>query len=399
MKKIKVLFMIHTLQIGGAERVFVNFINNMNKEKYDITVMTVVNTGAFRRELTEDVKYESIIDLNFFKKNKVPSKKSGNLLNGTSILKSVLSKIYQFFWRHIDCERIYKKRVNDKYDVEIAFLEGISAKIIANSTNKKSKKIAWIHVDLLNERKTEKFFKNHHEEKEVYNSFDKIVCVSNDVRKQFIRKFDYSPDKVIVRYNPIDESKILELSKETNLVCDKNHFTLCAIGRLSTQKAFDRIINCTYKLKQEGFIFDVWIIGVGAEEARLKKLADDYNLDIKFLGYQENPYKYILQADLIVCSSIAEGFSSVISEAVILEKPIVTTECSGMKEILGENSEYGLICENSEESLYLGLRSLLANKDEYDYYKNKVKMRKDFFSLSNSVKKIEELIDVTYEKF
>lgn len=403
MSRIKVLFMIHTLQIGGAERVFVDFINNLDKKKYDITVMTVVNTGAFRNELSEEVNYGSIIDLSCFRKKKnsqVSNKKSGNLLSGTSILKSIISKIYLFFWRHIDCKKIYRKKVKNNYDVEIAFLEGVSAKIIANSSNEKSKKIAWIHVDLLNERKTEKFFKNYYEEKETYNSFDKVVCVSNDVREQFIKKFDYLPDKVIVRYNPIDENKIIEMSKEGNLKYNKNKFTLCSIGRLSTQKAFDRLINCTYKLKREGFIFDVWIIGVGSEEAKLKKLVIEYKLNnVKFLGYQKNPYKYLVSADLIVCSSIAEGFSTVISEAVILGKPIVTTDCSGMKEMLGENSEYGLICKNSEEGLYLALKSLLTDKNKYIYYKDSVKKRKDFFSLSNSVKKIEELIDVTYEKF
>ena len=161
MKK-KILFLIHTLQVGGAEKVLVNLVNKLDKKKYDVTVMTVINTGAFREALDKDIKYKTIIDI------KMPGKKtknkSGNLLNKTSKVKQMMANLYRWAWRYVNCEKIYKKFIKEDYDVEVAFLEGISAKIIANSTNKHAKKIAWIHVDLLNEKKTEKFFKYREEE-------------------------------------------------------------------------------------------------------------------------------------------------------------------------------------------------------------------------------------------
>ena len=96
---------------------------------------------------------------------------------------------------------------------------------------------------------------------------------------------------------------------------------------------------------------------------------------------------------MFVCSSRAEGFSTVVSEAIILEKPIVTTDCSGMKELLGEYGEYGLICDNDEEALYKTLKKFLQNKKLFEHYKNVVKGRKEIFNIETSIKDIEKLFE------
>ena len=392
-EKKKVLFLIHTLQIGGAEKVLVNLVNKLDKRKYDITVMTVINTGAFRKKLNKDIHYKTIFDIKFLSKEKQKNNKdvSGNLLNKTSKVKMILASLYQFFWRHIDCEKIYNRYVKDNYDIEIAFLEGISTKIIANSTNKNAKKITWLHVDLINETKTEKFFKNKEEEINIYQRFDQIVGVSKYVIEQAVKKYQLELEKTIVRYNPIDKEEIEKKANE-DVKMKKNRFTMISIGRLSKQKGYDRLLKIIKRLKDDGLEFDLWIIGVGAEEKKLKKYIDENNLtNVKLLGYQNNPYPYVKSADLFVCSSRAEGFSTVISEAVILEKVIVTTECSGMREILGERSEYGLICENSEEALYTNLKDIILNKEKLGYYKKIVKIRKEIFDINEAINKIEEL--------
>lgn len=397
MKKKKILFLIHTLQIGGAEKVLVNLANSMDKNKYDITVMTVINTGAFRKYLDKEIHYKTIFNIKFLNKDKKAKDNdnnvSGNLFDKTSKVKNMLASMYKCFWRNINCEKIYNKYVKDNYDVEVAFLEGVASKIIANSTNRNEKKIVWIHVDLINERKTEKFFKNIEDESNNYKRFDKVVGVSKYVVEQAIKKFNLNPEKTIVRYNPIDVKEI-ETKANEKIDIKKEQFTIITIGRLSIQKGYDRLLRVVKKLNEDGLKFDLWIIGVGAEEDKLKKYISENNLqNVKLLGYQNNPYKYIKMADMFVCSSRAEGFSTVVSEAVILEKPIVTTDCSGMREILGNNSEYGVICENNEEALYNGIKSLLNDKTKFDYYKDIVKKRKGIFEIKESVKKIEEIFE------
>lgn len=395
-EKKKVLFLIHTLQIGGAEKVLVNLVNKLNQQKYDITVMTVINAGAFRKKLNKNIHYKTIFDIKFLSKEKESTKSnnqnSGNLFSKTSRIKNILASLYKFFWRNVNCEKIYNKYVKDDYDVEVAFLEGVASKIIANSTNKEAKKIAWLHVDLINETKTERFFKNDEDEKNNYHKFDKIVGVSKYVVEQAIKKYQLNPDKTIVRYNPIDKDDIENKANE-KIDIEKKQFTMISIGRLSIQKGYDRLLKVVKKLNNDKLKFDLWIIGVGAEEEKLKKYIQENNLtNVKLLGYKSNPYKYINVADMFVCSSRAEGFSTVVSEAVILEKPIVTTECSGMREILGKNSEYGLICENNEEALYIALKDILSNKEKFNYYQNEVKTRKEIFDVEEAVKNIEELL-------
>lgn len=396
-EKKKILFLIHTLQIGGAEKVLVNLVNKLDQQKYDVTVMTVINAGAFRKKLNKNIHYKTIFDIKFLSKEKKSKKSdnqdSGNLFSKTSRIKNILASLYKFLWRNvINCEKIYNKYVKDDYDVEVAFLEGISSKIIANSTNKKAKKIAWLHVDLINETKTEKFFKNREDEKNNYQKFDKIVGVSKYVVEQATKKYQLNPNKTIVKYNPIDKDDIEKKANE-KIDIEKKQFTMISIGRLSIQKGYDRLLKVVKKLNNDKLKFDLWIVGVGAEEEKLKKYIQENNLtNVKLLGYKSNPYKYINATDMFVCSSRAEGFSTVVSEAVILEKPIVTTECSGMREILGEDSEYGLICENDEEALYKALKEMLSNKEKFNYYQDAVKTRKEIFDIGEAVKNIEELL-------
>lgn len=391
-QKKKILFLIHTLQVGGAEKVLVNLVNNMDKSKYDITVMTVVNTGAFRKELYNEFKYKTIFNIPNVKKKS--NGESGNILNKTSKIKKFLLRLYGFFWRHVDCKKIYKRYIKDEYDVEIAFLEGVATKIISASTNKNSKKIAWLHVDLVKETKTDKFFKSTIEEKKIYEHFDNIVAVSKVVKDQFISKFSFEQkEKVIVRYNVIDEKAIYQKSKE-KLPIEKTKFTLCTIGRLASQKGYSRLLKIVKKLNDDGLVFELWIIGVGPEERLLKDFIQENNLqNVVMLGYQKNPYKYLTNADAFVCSSIAEGFSTVVSEAIILGKPVITTDCAGMKEMLGENDEFGIVTENSENGLYNGLNKFLSDEKIYDFYKKQILKRKDMFSLKKAVSEVEKLIE------
>lgn len=318
-------------------------------------------------------------------------------MNKESILKSVLSKLYTFIWRHLQCKKIYQRYIKEEYDYEVAFLEGIPAKIISQSTNQQSVKISWIHVDLIEETKSEKFFRSLQDENDTYQKFNQIVAVSEIVREQFIKKFLFDKEKVIIKYNPNDDREIRKKAQET--VDDKKNekqFLICTVGRLTAQKGYDRLVRIAKRLADNNINYKLWIIGVGPNDETLKKYVQDNKLEgrVKFLGYQENPYKYIKQADLFVCSSRAEGYSTVVSEACILGVPTVTTNCSGMEEILGKENEYGKIVENNEEALYKGIYEMITNKQLYETYKNKIMIQPAFVqNLSESVKQIEEIFN------
>lgn len=399
MKK-KILFLIHTLGGGGAEKVLVNLVNNMSDE-YDITLMTIIDTGIFKKDLNKNkIKYKTMFKV----PNKISNSSndiSGSLLNKTSRFKKIMASCYSFFWKIIPIKTLYKWKIKEKYDIEVAFLEGITAKVISASNNPNSKKYVWIHVDLQNEKKSEKVFLNRKQEKKCYSKFDKIVCVSNVVKEKFIEKYNFDEKKVIIKYNPINDKDILEKCNEkiNDMPKNKGGYTLVTIGRLQYQKGYDRLVRIAKKLKEDSISFKIYIIGVGPDEDTLKKYIIDNGLInyVELLGFKKNPYPYLKNADLFVCSSRAEGFSTVATEATILGIPIVTTDCSGMKELLG-NSEYGLITENDEESLYKGLKKMLIDINIYIKYKEKIKERSNTFNLINSIKQIEEMFGDNNDK-
>ena len=107
------------------------------------------------------------------------------------------------------------------------------------------------------------------------------------------------------------------------------------------------------------------------------------------MGFHQNPYKYVARCDLYVCSSHREGFSTAVTEALVVGTPVVSTNCSGAKELLGDDNEYGIVVENSEEGIYQGMKQMLSNPEMLAYYKKQAKLRGSFFSRTETVRAVE----------
>ena len=359
---IKILFFIETLEGGGAEKVLRNLVNNMDQTKFDITVQTVWPCD-FEKYLVKGIKYKAMY--------------------------AARNTVNQYRYR-IEAETglAYKLHVKDDYDIECAYLEAGATKIMAASTNKKAKKLAWVHCDLKKASGNPEAFVE--KTKPYYAKFDKVLCVSKNVRDSFVELFgDTVPSEVL--YNTIDDGEILGKSeKALPEDIQKRRFTVLAVGRLSAPKKYLRMLKAHKRLLDEGIEHDLWILGEGPERAELEKYISDNGLDdsAKLLGFSDNPYCFMREADLLACSSDYEGFSTFVTEGVILGKPIVTTDCGGMREILGE-SEYGLITDLSDEGLYKGLKQMLTNTPLREKYAEKAAERGKAFSATQLTNKTE----------
>ena len=375
MKK-KILFLIESFAGGGVEKVFIDLINNMDISKYDITVMSIWDYGVRKKDLRKDVKYKSIF----------PNIKG-------------ISKIFHNFVEKSDGKLLYKLGIREKYDIEIAFIEGRATKIIGASTNPNSKKIAWIHTDLLNGHWTSMVFKESTElEKKCYKKFNDLVFVSNSAKEGFIKLFGDNFNNMHVKYNPIIVHDIIRKSKEDikDIERDNDRKLLVSSGRLVNVKGYDRLLEVCNKLNRDGFKYELWILGEGWGRASLEELIEKYKLNnVKLLGYKDNPHKYIKEGDLFVCSSRNEGFSLVIAEAMMLGLPVISTNCSGPNELLNFG-EYGLMVENNKEQLYEGLKSLIDDDRRLEYYSKKSKERQEFFDYKKCINNIEELFGGSY---
>jgi len=389
----KILFLIHTLRGGGAEKALVQLVNSMDKTKFDITVMTVINTGKYIKELDSNIKYkyifEEIIDTNTMDKKSFRHK--------LQFIK--LQLYYNFFWKIKSMRFLYKKHIKDKYDVEVSFLEGISAKIISSSNNKKSMKICWIHTDLTKNRSTKKFFKNKKNEIKCYSRFNKIVCVSANVMKCFLKELEMEENnKVIVRHNPMDIKNILRKSNEGfKQICREikvdDTKIICSIGRLETLKGYDKLLRVHKKLIDNGVKHKLIILGEGSQYAKLNKYISDNKLQdtAMLLGYKNNPYPYIKLCDIYACTSVFEGMSIAVCEAMVLGKAAFVTEGTGLEDIIGPNNENGMIVENSEEGIFKGLNDILQDDILIKHYAKQSRKVAHVFELKRNVKNIENL--------
>ena len=108
-------------------------------------------------------------------------------------------------------------------------------------------------------------------------------------------------------------------------------------------------------------------------------------------GNKANPYPYVRSADWFVCSSYAEGLSTVIIESLIIGTPVISTDCSGTDELLG-NSEYGIRCENSEKGLYEAIKSVLTDDSLYVKYKIKAEERGQGFNKEQLLHETEKIL-------
>ena len=265
-------------------------------------------------------------------------------------------------------------------------------KIISGSNNKCAKRLVWVHSDFTKCSGIFDWFNNEEKTKKAYKCFDKIICVSKFAKEKFIERMDIN-ENVVVKYNInlVDEIKEKSLDRVEEQF--NNRFTVSTVGRLVEAKGYDRLLRVHKRLIDDGIIYNLIIIGDGAEREKLNNYIEDNNLNesVYLLGRRDNPYKYIKNSDLFVCSSRWEGFSTVISEAIILGKPVITTRVSGTEELF-LNNEYGLIVDNDEDSLYEGLKTILINRDLYDKYNKKILERSDFFDINKLVSEIEVLL-------
>ena len=139
---------------------------------------------------------------------------------------------------------------------------------------------------------------------------------------------------------------------------------------------------------------DLWILGDGPERPKLERYVSENGLtnSVWLPGFIENPYPFMREADILACSSIYEGYSTFMTEGVILGKPIVTTEVSGMRELLGD-SEYGLIVENDDEAFYQGLKRMLMDAELRACYSQKAGIRGADFSAETLTKENESFFE------
>lgn len=380
---IKILFIVPSLAVGGMEKTQVNLANALVEKGFYVTIKATEPNTELLNKLNSKVNYQFV--------------KPGPCI----FIKKLPYLRYKFFdfgmWEtRASAKKLYKYYVgNEKYDVEIAFFRGLPIKIISGSTNNKSIKLAWVHSDFSKAVGYNSNFRNIKDVRKAYSVFDKVICVSNEAKKGFIKTIGDLGNLTTI-YNVVPCKQIVALAeKKGEFEIPKSNCKIVMVGRLlDSVKGQLRLINSVVKLKNEGYDLSLTLVGGGVDAEKIhsaivENSAQDY---ICMTGSQTNPYPYIKNSDLLVCASYFEGYNLTVAEALILGVPVLSTNCTGPNEIL-DHGKYGMIVENSEDGLYSGIKHLLDHPDRLEYYKQKAKERLDFFNEEKIIGQIEELFE------
>jgi len=367
----KILFAIPTLGGGGAERVLVNLVNSLDNSKYEITVFALFDGGVNKQYLNSNIRYKS-----FFKK----------LFRGNIHLLKLFSS-----------NLLYKLLIKDEFDIAISYLEGPTTRIISGCPFTRTKLINWVHIEIHDKKMLLQSYRSYSELIRSYKKFNRTVFVSMTAKIAFDKSFpDINTNKEVI-YNTVDYSKIISNADETisDLEIDNDKINLVSVGRYTHQKGYERLLMIIKELANQKKNVHLYLIGIGELEDEYIKIIKEQNLEryVTLVGFKTNPYKYVKSCDLFVCSSYSEGFSTAVTESLIVGTPVVTTLCSGMEELLGYNNEYGIITDNNDDALYEGIKSLVEDLDLLKKYREKATERGNQLCNENNAIKVEKLLD------
>lgn len=356
----KLLLLTPNLHGGGAEKVMVNLLNHFDRERIQPVFMAAHFSGPFTKLLPKDVE---TIDL------------------GVTRVRYVIPKLLA---------EINKS----KPDIILSTLERLNfALLFAKPFIKHKTRIVIREANLpsrtLNMYSSVRklFYRNMY--KKLYPLADHIVAQSNTMKREIVEYADVNENRVTTIHNPIDVSAISYLSCQSNPFEGGAGKNVVTVGRLEHQKGFDILIQAFHTFNDRFPGSNLYILGEGSLHNDLLQLAESLGIAnrIHFIGFQENPYIYIKNADLFVLSSRYEGFPNVLLEALACNAKIVATDCeSGPREILSR-PEYGLLVPTQN---VLGLANGMIRACNDEKTKNEGYLR----ALDYDCRKITEL----YEK-
>ncbi len=356
-KKKRLLFTVKNLEVGGIEKAQINLLNNINYNKYDVTL------------ILEEKKGELLDKVN--KKVNIRELKVSN--NDNVIIRKLINAIRKLRFKILEY---------DTYDFSCCYTT------YSYSCNKLTKIASintafYVHSDYKYVYDTEEEYREFFDSRKV-NEYTRIIFVSNESKDAFLEYYPNLKDKTLVLNNFIDTEEIITKSKEkidANRI--KNKKLLVFVGRLDdSSKKLKRAINLVKEIKD----FELWIVGDGPDRGRYEAFTKDCKVEdrVTFFGRQLNPYPYMAKADYIILTSDYEGFPVTYLEAITLNKDIITTIPTSDDYI--DIKEYAHIISKDEKEMVKEVKNIIG---EYHKYKkidiNKIQKER--------IKKLEELFN------
>lgn len=361
--KRKILFIIWSYTFGGgAESLLTMIVNNMNQERYDISIIEYEHAEV----KTEPVKCYIHV-LPYIKAVATPDK---------------FSKTYQLYNTP---EVLINTYIKGNYDLYVSFNYLIPTFLLPKGT----KNISWIHSDVYDLMK-EKSFQDRKRQNEAFNNVNKIVAISDRTEKSLFEVFPEHREKIIKIYNGIDFDSVRENSLEDSDILI-NSPAILFVGRLEERKDPTRLVNVLRLVHKYGIKAHLYYLGEGDLKKVILEQAKKHNVSefVHLLGYQKNPLPIIRQGKVTCLLSKQEGFSISLLESVALNVPFIATEIGGARE-LSNGQRCGYIIDTDEEAAKGICNWIMKDRDQINGECQESIKR---FELKNYIEKVEELFE------
>ncbi len=333
-KKKDLLFAGVNLEIGGIEKAQINLLDNINYNKYNVTLVLEEAKGKFLKDLKKDVTLQEV---------KVSKNNITILRKLINFSRKLIFEIYSYQNYDFSCCYTTYSYSSNKLS------------LIASRNNS-----LYVHTNYKDVYKEDAIVREFFDSRKI-NNYRHIFFVSNEAANYFVSLYPNLKERVLVFNNFINTNDIIEKSKEEiNIEKPKNKKLFVFVGRLEdASKKLGRMINLVKEIRN----IELWIVGDGPDGNMYHDLVKKLNLTkkIHFLGPKSNPYPYMEKADYLILTSEYEGFPVVYLEGITLKKKIITTVSVSDDEI--DMKDYAYIISKEENLMVEEVRKILDKKE------------------------------------
>lgn len=346
-KKIKILFRLRSLEMGGVPRVVLDLLRNLPKDKFDLTLMLNLYQGELVSEIPKDIK------LIVIEKGREQMSKNPIIQKIQLGLRRLRLEIYDLF-----PSLLYYLKVKEKYDIEVS--PGYAEfEMVLNSPNKTSKKVGWFHTDVSYDKDQNRVMKRI----QLMKQFDWMIFGAAQTRQIIKDLYGVTYPNSSVIYNVIKLSE----SRSKADAFPVNYETIpvfSSMGRLHSRKGYHTLAKVHKRLLDERLNHSIAVIGGGNEMQNLQNQAKELGIEKTFLllDSQKNPWPYIKASDYFVLPSQSESYPLTIGEVMGLHKPMISTNVGGIPEMIDDGVD-GVLVNYDEEEIFQAMKKFLTNPE------------------------------------
>ena len=365
----KIIIVNNNMEIGGVQKSLYNLLWNIH-DRYDVTLCLFRAEGSYMDQLPSDVKIVACKGL--FRYLGISQ---GECAGVHKLIRGALALTAKLFGRNVAMKLVLagEKTVPGYYDCAISYLQNGNIKNFYGGVQefilkkvRADKKIAFLHCDYSN------CGANHPVNNRLIGKFDQIAACSDGCRRAFEQVLPELREKCVSVRNFHRFDEIRQLASREPVVYEGLGPHVLMVSRLAHEKGIERAIRAAAKVRDAGLSIMLHIVGSGPMEPMLRELTQKTGMTdcVVFHGQQENPYRYMANADLFLMTSFHEAAPMVIDEAASLGLPVLTVRTTSSHEMVVERGN-GWICENDQDALNVALVDILRDPGALGAVKNR----------------------------